>query len=97
MDLMNRVFKTYLDKFMIVFIDDILIHSVSREKHVEHLRIVLCTFAKHWLYAKFFKCEFWLDNVQFLSHVISKDGISVDLARIEVVSQWVVPTNVSEI
>ena len=97
MDLMNRVFKTYLDKFVIVFIDDILIYSKSQEEHVEHLRIVLRILAEQQLYAKFSKCEFWLDKVQFLGHVISKDGISVDPAKIEAVSQWSAPTSVTEI
>ncbi|KAL5546648.1 hypothetical protein UlMin_006335 [Ulmus minor] len=97
MDLMNRVFKTYLDKFVIVFIDDILIYSKSREEHAEHLRTVLHILAEHRLYVKFSKCEFWLDKVQFLGHVISKDGISVDPAKIEAVSQWSAPTNVTEI
>ena len=88
MDLMNRVFKTYLDKFVIVFIDDILIYSKSREEHAEHLRIVLRILAEQRLYAKFSKCEFWLDRVQFLGHVILKDGILVDPAKMEAVSQW---------
>ncbi|KAL5569846.1 hypothetical protein UlMin_026421 [Ulmus minor] len=86
MDLMNRVFRAYLDKFVIVFIDDILIYSRSREEHAEQLRTVLSTLSEHRLYAKFSKCEFWLDRVQFLGHVISRDGIS-----------WPVPTNVTEI
>ena len=97
MDLMNRVFKAYLDKFVIVFIDDILIYSRSREEHAKHLRTVLSTLSEHQLYAKFSKCEFWLDHVQFLSHVVSKDGILVDLAKIDAVSKWPVPTNVTEI
>ena len=97
MDLMNRVFKTYMDKFVIVFIDDILIYSKSREEHAEHLRIVLRILAEQQLYAKFSKSEFWLDKVQFLGHVISKDGISVDPAKIEAVSQWSAPTSVTEI
>ena len=97
MDLMNRVFKAYLDKFMIVFIDDILIYSRNREEQAKHLRMVLRTLAKHRLYAKFYKCEFWLDSVQFLGHVISKYGLFIDPAKIEAVSMWFVPTNVSEI
>ena len=87
MDLMNRVFKAYLDKFVIVFIDDILIYSRSREEHAIHLRTVLNTLSEHKLYAKFSKCEFWLDHVQFLGHVVSKDGISVDPAKIDAVSK----------
>ncbi|KAL5540979.1 hypothetical protein UlMin_043776 [Ulmus minor] len=94
---MNRVFRAYLDKFVIVFIDDILIYSRSREEHAEQLRTVLRTLSEHRLYAKFSKCEFWLDRVQFLGHVISRDGISVDPAKIDAVSKWPVPTNVTEI
>ncbi|KAL5548161.1 hypothetical protein UlMin_003392 [Ulmus minor] len=97
MDLMNRVFKEYLDKFVIVFIDDILIYSRDQEEHRGHLRTALQTLKEHQLYAKFSKCEFWLDNVQFLRHVISKNGISVDPTKIEAVSKWSAPTNVSEI
>ena len=97
MDLMNRVFSEYLDKFVIVFIDDILIYSKDQEEHKEHLRITLQTLQEHQLYAKFSKCEFWLDSVQFLGHVISKDGITVDPAKIEAVSKWPVPTTVTDI
>ncbi|KAL5577196.1 hypothetical protein UlMin_018895 [Ulmus minor] len=87
MDLMNRVFKTYLDKFVIVFIDDILIYSRSQEEHTKHLRMVLRTLVEHRLYAKFSKCKFWLGSVQLLGHVISKDGLSVDPAKIKAVSR----------
>ncbi|KAL5572587.1 hypothetical protein UlMin_022184 [Ulmus minor] len=97
MDLMNRMFKVYLDKFVIVFIDDILIYSRSQEEHAEHLRMVLRTLVEHRLYAKFSKCAFWLQSVQFLGHVISKDGLSVDPAKIEAVSEWAAPTSVTEI
>ncbi|KAL5571283.1 hypothetical protein UlMin_020880 [Ulmus minor] len=97
MDLMNRVFKAYLDKFVIVFIDDILVYSRSQEEHANHLRMVLRTLVEHRLYAKFSKCEFWLQSVQFLGHVISKDGLSVDPAKIEAVSKWAAPTSVTEI
>ncbi|KAL5555181.1 hypothetical protein UlMin_037417 [Ulmus minor] len=94
---MNRVFKEFLDKFVIVFIDDILIYSKTKEEHEEHLRITLRTLEEHKLYAKFSKCEFWLDKVHFLGHVVSKDGVSVDPAKIEAVSKWPTPTNVTEI
>ncbi|KAL5564975.1 hypothetical protein UlMin_028139 [Ulmus minor] len=77
MDLMNRVFKEFLDKFVIVFIDDILIYSKTKEEHEEHLRITLRTLEEHKLYAKFSKCEFWLDKVHFLGHVVSKDGVLI--------------------
>ncbi|GKA72095.1 putative reverse transcriptase domain-containing protein [Tanacetum coccineum] len=82
MDLMNRICRPYLDKFVIVFIDDILIHSKTREDHVEHLRLVLGLLKKEKLYAKFSKCEFWLREVQFLGHVINGNGIHVDPSKI---------------
>ena len=88
MDLMNRVLKEYLEKFLIVFIDDIMIYSQNWEEHVEHLRTTLPKLREHQLYAKFSKCKFWLDNVQFLDHVVSKEGISVDPTKIEAVSKW---------
>ena len=97
MDLMNRVFEDYIDKFVIVFIDDILVYSKSREEHEQHLRLVLERLKEKQLYAKFKKCEFWLDKVVFLGHVVSKDGIMVDPAKIEAVSQWQQPKNVSEV
>ncbi|WRX07829.1 Reverse transcriptase domain - like 4 [Theobroma cacao] len=83
MDLINRVFKPYLDKFVVVFIDDILIYSKSREEHEQHLKIVLPILREHQLYAKFSKCEFWLESFAFLGHVVSKDGIQVDSKKIE--------------
>ena len=97
MDLMNRVFKPYLDKFVVVFIDDILIYSKSHKEHGEHLRIVLQTLRTHQLYAKLSKCEFWLNSVSFLGHVISKEGVQVDPKKVEAVSNWPRPTNVTEI
>ena len=97
MDLMNRVFGPYLDKFVIVFIDDILVYSSSKEEHAEHLRIVLQTLREHQLYAKFSKCQFWLDRVAFLGHVVSAEGISVDPQKIEAVVDWKPPTNVTEV
>ena len=78
MDLMNWVFLPYLDRFFIVFIDDILVYSGSPEEHLEHLRIVLQTLRERQLYAKLRKCQFWLDKVAFLGHVISAEGVSVD-------------------
>ena len=83
MDLMNRVFKPFLDQFLIVFINDILVYSKGKEEHEQHLRVVLQTLRNQQLYAKFFKCEFWLENVTFLRHVISKEGIQVDPRKIE--------------
>ncbi|GKC02271.1 putative reverse transcriptase domain-containing protein [Tanacetum coccineum] len=88
MDLMNRVCRPYLDKFVIVFIDDILIYSKAQEEHVEHLRLVLGLLKKEKLYTKFFKCEFWLREVQFIRHVISGNGIHVDPNKIEAVNNW---------
>ena len=97
MDLMNRVFSPYLDKFVIVFIDDILVYSGSPEEHAEHLRIVLQILREHQLYAKSSKCQFWLDKVAFLGHVISVEGVSVDPKKIEAVVNWKPPKNVSEV
>ncbi|GKF41009.1 putative reverse transcriptase domain-containing protein [Tanacetum coccineum] len=85
MDLMNRVCSPYLDKFVIVFIDDILIYSKTQEDHVEHLRLVMRLLKKKKLYAKFSKCEFWLREVQFLGYVINGNGIHVDPSMIEAV------------
>ena len=82
MDLMNRVFKPFLDQFVVVFIDDILVYSKSKEQHEEHLRIVLQILREKKLFAKLKKCEFWLESVSFLSHVISEDGVSVDLKKV---------------
>ncbi|KAL0554546.1 hypothetical protein IC582_008469 [Cucumis melo] len=85
MDLMNRIFHQYLDQFVIVFIDDILVYSVDRESHEEHLRIVLHTLCDKQLYAKFRTCEFWLEQVVFLGHVVSAKGVSVDPQKVEAV------------
>ncbi|GJW00163.1 putative reverse transcriptase domain-containing protein [Tanacetum coccineum] len=92
MDLMNRVCKPYLDKFMIVFIDDILIYFRNKEEHADHLRIILELLKKEKLYAKFSKCDFWISIVQFLRHVIYRQGIHVDPTKIEAVKNWESPT-----
>ena len=97
MDLMNRVFRPYLDKFVIVFIDDILVYSKSSEEHEEHLRIVLSVLRNEQLYAKFSKCEFWLDRVIFLGHVISTEGVCVDPSKIVAIVNWKPPRNVTEV
>ena len=97
MDLMNRVFRRYLDKFVIVFIDDILIYSGTSELHRKHLHAVLRTLRESQLYVKFNKCEFWLDSVKFLGHVVSGDGVNVDLDKVEAVLNWSKPTSVTEI
>nr|GEV93976.1 hypothetical protein [Tanacetum cinerariifolium] len=95
-DLMNRVCRPYLDKFVIVFIDDILIYSKTQEEHVEHLRLVLELLKKEKLYAKFSKSEFWLRDVQFLGHMINGNGIHVDLSKIEAVKNWKAPRTLIE-
>ncbi|KAL0536706.1 hypothetical protein IC582_025666 [Cucumis melo] len=97
MDLMNRVFREFLDTFVIVFIDDILIYFKTEAEHEDHLRIVLQTLRDNKLYAKFSKCEFWLKQVSFLGHVVSKAGVSVDPAKIEAVTGWTRPSTVSEV
>nr|GEW99300.1 hypothetical protein [Tanacetum cinerariifolium] len=91
MDLMNRVSKPYLDKFVIVFIDDILIYSKNEEEHEEHLKLILELLKKEELYAKFYKCEFWIPKVQFLGHMIDSQGIHVDPAKIESIKDWSSP------
>nr|AAR00610.1 putative reverse transcriptase [Oryza sativa Japonica Group] len=97
MNLMNKVFTDYLDKFVVVFIDDILIYSKDEEEHVKHLRLVLEKLRKHKLYAKFSKCEFWLKEVTFLGQVISAGGLAVDPAKVEAVTEWKAPKSVTEI
>ncbi|GJU61519.1 reverse transcriptase domain-containing protein [Tanacetum coccineum] len=97
MDLINRVCRPYLYKFVIVFIDDILIYSKTQEEHREHLGLVLELLKKERLYAKFSKCEFWLQEVQFLGHVINGDGIYVDPSKIEAVKNWKAPRTPSEV
>ncbi|GJX93426.1 putative reverse transcriptase domain-containing protein, partial [Tanacetum coccineum] len=96
MDLMNRVCKPYLDKFVIVFIDDILIYSRNEEEHANHLRIILELLRKEKLYAKFSKCDFWIHIVQFLGHLIDSQGLHVDPAKIEAVKNWTSPTTPTE-
>ncbi|GJX78468.1 putative reverse transcriptase domain-containing protein [Tanacetum coccineum] len=91
MDLMNRVCKPYLDKFVIFFIDDILVYSKDEEEHGRHLKIILELLKKERLYAKFSKCDFWLDSIQFLGHVIDCSGVHVDPAKIEAIKNWVAP------
>jgi hypothetical protein len=97
MYLMNKVFMEYLDKFVVVFIDDILIFSKTEEEHEKHLRLVLEKLRSNQLYAKFRKCEFWLTEVTFLGHVISAGGVLVDPDKVRDVLNWMPPTNVSEI
>ncbi|GJV47993.1 putative nucleotidyltransferase, ribonuclease H [Tanacetum coccineum] len=97
MDLMNRVCKPYLDKFVIVFIDDILIYLKNKQEHEEHLKLILELLKKEELYAKFSKCEFWIPKVQFLGHVIDSEGIHVDPAKIESIKDWTSPKSPTEI
>ena len=97
MDLMNRVFKPFLDMFVIVFIDDILVYSRSEEEHADHLRTVLRVLQHQKLYAKFSKCEFWLTSVTFLGHIIGADGIRVDMQKIGAVKTWPRPTTPTEV
>jgi hypothetical protein len=94
---MNKIIREYLDKFVVVFIDDILVFSKTEEEHEKHLRLVLEKVRSNKLYAKFSKCEFWLTKVAFLGHVISAGGVSVDLSKVKDVLNWMPPTTASEI
>nr|KYP38497.1 Retrovirus-related Pol polyprotein from transposon 17.6 [Cajanus cajan] len=94
---MNRIFRSFLDKFVVVFIDDILVYSRSLEDHCEDLRLVLEVLRERQLYAKLSKCEFWLSEVRFLGHVISTEGIVVDPTKVEAVIQWECPRTATEI
>ena len=97
MDLMNSIFMPYLDLFVIVFIDDILVYSRSKDEHENHLRAVLQVLRDRELYAKFSKCEFWLDFVAFLGHIVSDAGIAVDTQKIEAVKTWPRPMTPTEV
>jgi hypothetical protein len=97
MYLMNSVFMPELDKFVVVFIDDILIYSKTEGEHAGHLHLVLQRLRDHKLYAKFLKCEFWLSSVKFLGHTISSEGIAVDPSKVQEVMDWKPPTSVHEI
>jgi hypothetical protein len=96
-NLMNNVFIEELDKFVIVFIDDILVYSKNVEEHEKHLRVVLGKLRAHKLYTKFSKCEFWLEKISFVGHILTAEGVAVDPGKVETVSNWRQPTNVSEI
>jgi hypothetical protein len=93
MNMMNSVFMDYLDKFVVVFIDDILIYSQSEEEHTDHLRMVLQRLREHELYAKLSKCEFWIDEVLFLGHIINKEGLDVDPKKVADILNWKAPAD----
>jgi hypothetical protein len=95
--LMNSVFMPELDKFVVVFIDDILIYSKNEEEHAKHLRIVLMRLREHQLNAKFSKCAFWLEKIQFLRHVLSAKGIVVDPSKVKDIQEWKPPTTVHQV
>ena len=97
MDLMNHVFRPYVDRFVVVFIDDILVYLKDRKNHDTHLWVVLETLRKERLYEKLSKCEFWLREVSFLRHIVSEEGILVDPKKVEVIIEWKPPINVTEV
>jgi hypothetical protein len=97
MNMMNRVFMDELDKIVVVFIDDILIYSSTAEEHEQHLRVVLEKLRQNQLYAKFSKCEFWLEEVAFLGHVLTAEGVVVDPTKIKAVKEWEQPRNPTDI
>ena len=97
MDLMNKIFQPYLDQFVVVFIDDILVYSKDAQEHEQHLRIVLQILREKQLFAKLRKCDFWLKEVPFLGHIVYAEGIRVDSTKIEVVVSWKPPRNVTEV
>jgi hypothetical protein len=96
MFLMNGVFKDYLDKFFIVFLDDILVYSKSKEEHENHLRMVFQVLRENQLHAKLIKCSFYQEKIHYLGHIILKDGIVVDPKKIEAIREWSTPKNVTE-
>lgn len=97
MDLMNQIFQPYLDRFVVVFIDDILIYSKIESEHAQHLRIVLQTLREKHLYSKFSKCELWLHEVRFLGPIVSVDGIKVDSSKVSAMVNWKTPKNITEV
>jgi hypothetical protein len=94
---MNGIFRNYLDKFVIVFLDDILVYFKSEEEHEHHLRLVLHVLREHHLYSKLSKCSFYQEKIHYLGHIISKQGIAVDPKNIEAIRGWPTPTKVSEV
>jgi len=95
--LMKGVLSKYLDKFVVVFVDEILIYSKTKEQHKEHLKIILQVLREHQLYAKLSKCDFYKDKIQYMGHVISVDGISVDPEKIKEIVKWSIPKDVSDV
>ena len=87
----------YFDKFILVFLDDILVYSKNEEEHEEHLRLILQLLREHQLYAKFNKCDFYRDRIQYLGHIILEEGISVDPDKVEAIKNWPTPKNVTEV
>jgi hypothetical protein len=97
MCLMNGVFRDYLDKFVIVFLDDILVYSKTEEEHEQHLRMVLQVLREHQLYAKLSKCSFYQRQIHYLGHIISEEGIVVDPEKVQAIREWPAPRNVAEV
>ena len=95
MCLMNSVFSRYLDKFILVFLDYILVYSKNKEEHEENLRLTLKLLREHQLYANMSKCDFYRDRIQYLGHIISREGISVDTDKVEAIKNWLTPKNVT--
>ena len=93
----TRVFRDFLNKFVVVFVDDILIFSKSEEEHAQHLRAIMETLRVHQLKAKFSKCHFWREEVRFLGHIVSKEGLAVDPAKVVAVQDWKTPKNATEV
>ena len=94
---MNSVFSRYLDKFVLVFLDDILVYCKNEKEHEEHLRLTLQVLREHQLYAKLSKCDFYRDRIQYLGHIILEEGISVDPEKIEGIMNWPTPRNVTNV
>ena len=93
----NSVFSKYLDKFFLVFLDDIIVYSKNEEEHEEHLRLTLQLLREHKLYAKLSKCDFYRDRIHYLGHIISYEGISIDPKKIESIMNWPTPRNATDV
>ena len=97
MNLMNKVMMDFLDQFVVVFVDDILVYSSTQEEHEQHLRKVLARLRENKLYAKFSKCEFWTKEIAFLGHIITGEGVKMDPEKVKAILEWKTPTNVKEV